>query len=103
MLMASFENAESDFDKRFLIEAELEAESLIRATQKSLSQGSQLLQEEQKEAIESAIRRLQKSLTTKNREEIKKATEWLKSTTEQFAQDLLNHALQNALNNKEIT
>lgn len=103
MLMASFENAESDFDKRFLIEAELEAESLIRATQKSLSQGSQLLQQEQKEAIESAIRRLQKSLTTKNREEIKKATEWLKSTTEQFAQDLLNHALQNALTNKEIS
>ena len=102
MLMASFENAESDFEKRFLIEAQVEADSLIRATQKSLTEGAELLSTEQKEEIERAIRRVERSLTTKSREEIKKSCEHLSAVTEKFAQDLLNHALKNALSNKEI-
>jgi Fe-S protein assembly chaperone HscA len=102
MLMASFENAETDFEKRFLIEAQIEADSLVRATQKSLAQGAQLLNTEQKEEIERAIRRVERSLTTKSREEIKKSCEHLSTVTEKFAQDLLNHALNNALSDKEI-
>ncbi|NBX76007.1 MAG: molecular chaperone DnaK [Proteobacteria bacterium] len=102
MLMASFENAEIDFEKRFLIEAQIEADSLIRATQKSLTQGAQLLNMEQREEIERAIRRVERSLTTKSREEIKKSCENLSGVTEKFAQDLLNHALKNALTNKEV-
>jgi molecular chaperone DnaK (HSP70) len=102
MLMASFENAETDFEKRFLIEAQIEADSLVRATQKSLAQGAQLLNTEQKEEIERASRRVERSLTTKSREEIKKSCEHLSTVTEKFAQDLLNHALNNALSDKEI-
>lgn len=102
MLMASFDNAEADFEKRFLIEAQIEADSLIRATQKSLAQGSHLLTPEEKAEIESAIRRVEKTLATKDREEIKKACERLSQATEKFAQDLLNHALKNALSDKEI-
>ncbi|MFM8269268.1 MAG: Fe-S protein assembly chaperone HscA [Pseudomonadota bacterium] len=102
MLMASFDNAETDFEKRFLIEAQIEADSLIRATQKSISQGAQLLSYDEKEEIEAAIRRVERSLITKNREEIKKSCENLSSVTEKFAQDLLNHALKNALTNKEV-
>ena len=102
MLLASFENAESDFEKRFLIEAQVEAESLIRATQKSLAQGNSLLDSEEREAIESALRRLEKTLATQNREEIKKASEKLSQATEKFAQDLLNQALKKALTDKEL-
>lgn len=102
MLMASFDNAEGDFEKRFLIEAQIEADSLIRATRKSLTQGAQLLGTEEKEEIERAIRRLERSLSTKNREEIKKSCEHLSAVTEKFAQDLLNQALKNALSNKEV-
>jgi molecular chaperone DnaK (HSP70) len=102
MLMASFDNAEADFEKRFLIEAQVEADSLIRATHKSLAQGAHLLSPDQKEEIESAIRRLEKVLSAKDREEIKKAMEKLTQATEKFAQDLLNQALRNALTEKEI-
>jgi len=102
MLLASFENAEEDFEKRFLIEAKIEAGSLIKATQKSLSKGSHLLLEEEKNEIESAIRRVEKSLSTQNREEIKKACERLSQTTERFAQALMNDALKEALNQKEV-
>lgn len=102
MLMASFENAETDFNQRFLIEAQMEAESLVRATQKSLLQGSHLLDPDQKAEIESAIRRIEKVLPTQEREEIKKACERLSQATEKFAQDLLNHAVKEALSNREI-
>lgn len=102
MLMASFDNAESDFEKRFLIEAQIEADSLMRATRKSLAQGAELLSSEEKEEIESAIRRVEKSLGTKSREEIKKSCEKLSAVTEKFAQELLNHALKTALTDKEV-
>lgn len=102
MLLASFENAEQDFEKRFLIEAKIEAGSLLKATEKSLSKGAHLLEEEEKNEIESAMRRVEKSLGTHNREEIKKACERLSQTTERFAQALMNDALKEALNQKEI-
>lgn len=102
MLLASFDNAEADFEKRFLIESEVEADALIRATRKSLARGSELLSADQREEIETAIRRLEKTLTTKNREEIKKASDRLTEMTEKFAQDLLNESLKSALTEKEV-
>ncbi|NBX67715.1 MAG: Fe-S protein assembly chaperone HscA [Proteobacteria bacterium] len=102
MLFESFENAESDFEERFLIEARVEADSLIRATQKSLLKGKELVSQEEFLQIEKAVESLQTSVTGRDRKLIKEKIEALGETTKHMAELILNQAVQEALQGKKI-
>ncbi|MFM8315561.1 MAG: Hsp70 family protein, partial [Deltaproteobacteria bacterium] len=102
MLFDSFENAESDFEERFLIEARVEADSLIRATQKSLIKGKTLVEPTELLTIERAMEELQKSISGNDRKLIKEKIETLGETTKHMAELILNQAVQEALQGKKI-
>jgi molecular chaperone DnaK len=102
MLFDSFENAESDFEERFLIEARVEADSLIRSTKKSLITGKTLIGEIELGQIEAAIVALEQSVSGKDRKLIKSQMEHLSEITQPLAELLLNKAVQEALQGKNI-
>jgi len=102
MLFDSFENAESDFEERFLIEARVEADSLIRATQKSLIKGKHLVNQEELLEIEKAVQALQSSVSGTDRKLIKEKIEALGESTKHMAELILNQAVQEALQGKKI-
>ncbi len=103
MLMESFDNAERDFEARFLIEAMNEADALKRATEKSVGSHHALLQPGEKEEISTALSRLEKSLEIKDRELVKKRIEELNEVTKPFAERILDSAVSNALKGHELT
>lgn len=102
MLFDSFENAEKDFEERFLIEARVEAEALLRATQKSLGKGKALVDKAELEKIESAMASLHSSMNGSDRKLIKTQIEYLGEVTKHMAELLLNQAVQEALQGKNI-
>ena len=103
MLMDSFDNAERDFEARFLIEAMNEADALKRATEKTVAAHGQLLKPGEKEEIVTALSRLEKSLEIKDRELLKKRIEELNEVTKPFAERILDSAVSNALKGHELT
>lgn len=102
MLSDSFEFAEADFSARFLSEARIEADTLVRATEKSLIRGKHLLVAGERETIEDALKDLEASLGKEDQKAIKAAIERLNEATKPFAERLLDHAVSDALKNKSI-
>lgn len=103
MLMDSFDNAERDFEARFLIEALNEADALKRATEKSVTSHGGLLKPGEREEITTALSRLEKSLEIKDRELVKKRIDELNEVTKPFAERILDNAVSNALKGHELT
>jgi molecular chaperone DnaK len=71
MVKDAEENAESDKERRSLIEAKNQAESLIHSTEKSVEEHSDKVDPTTVEAIELAIAALKDELETENAEKIK--------------------------------
>lgn len=102
MVMDSFDNAEKDFTERFLVEARIKAKGLILATQKCLSRGRILINEEETKKIEVEIKSLEDSLNSTDHTFIKKQMESLGQVTDNLAQLLLNHNINQTLKGYEI-
>lgn len=102
MLEEAFDHAESDFNARFLVEARTEADSILRATGKSLAKGRDLISQEAQNAIERAAKELEASLASTDYHLIKKNTEALNTATQTLAENLLNAAVRDALENKNL-
>jgi molecular chaperone DnaK (HSP70) len=102
MLAESFENAESDFQARFLIEARNEAESLLRATRKSLEHGRQLVAADEAARIDSAIGELERALPLADQQNIRRKIEGLNEATRNLAELLLNRAVSDALKDRQL-
>jgi molecular chaperone DnaK (HSP70) len=108
MLLDSFENAEADFDARLLIEARNEAETVIRATEKSLRSpefaavAATELGPGERERIEAALADVKASLNTADREVVKSKTHALNEATQHLAEVLMNRSVKAALTGKSI-
>jgi molecular chaperone DnaK (HSP70) len=102
MLTEAFEFAETDYEARFLSEAKVEAESLIRATQKSLERGQDLLEPGEKESIETCIRELRSVAANTERKPIQAAIEKLNHMTRPLAERIMNQAVSEALRHKTV-
>ena len=107
MLLDSFEHAEEDFEKRLLIEARNEAESVVRHTEKTLRstdfaaiEGE--LAEGERQKIESVLGALKMVLASSDRETIQKWTKALNDTTQHLAEIQMNRAVQTALSGKNV-
>ena len=94
MLMDSYEHAESDFDARFLVEARTEADSLVRATRKSLERGKNLVGIDETRKIESAVTALEQSLSADHHKIIREKIELLNSATQNLAEQAIESGRQ---------
>jgi molecular chaperone DnaK len=108
MLLDSFENAESDFAARLLIEARNEAESVIQATEKSLRApdfrdvATDDLQPGEQDRIVTALAGLKLVLNESDRDVIQQKTHALNEATQHLAEVMMNRSLHQALSGKSI-
>jgi molecular chaperone DnaK (HSP70) len=108
MLLDSFEHAEADFAARLLIEARNEADSVIRATEKSLAApefaeiaAAELGPGEQKR-IEQALAGLRHVVQSNDRDAILQWTQVLNDASHHLAEVMMNRSVQAALSGKSV-
>jgi Fe-S protein assembly chaperone HscA len=108
MLLDSFEHAEADFAARLLIEARNEAETVVRATEKSLRSpeypaiAASELAPGEAARIEAALSDLAGVLAGDDREAIQKKTQALNEATQHLAEVMMNRSVHAALTGKSI-
>ena len=103
MLEESIEYAEQDFAERQLIEARTEAESILTATAKALTnpQASRLLAEE-RARIEANVAALKESVAGSDYKLIRKRIDELNHATEHLAELLMSSAVSTALEGRKL-
>jgi len=103
MILDSFDNAEADFAKRFLIEARNEAETILAAVERAPENPAwmQLTGDEQK-AIKLASDYLNKVKQSENATAIREATLILDHATRRFAELMMESAVSSALRGKTM-
>jgi molecular chaperone DnaK (HSP70) len=107
MLLESFEHAEADVEARLLIEARNEAETVLRATEKSLRNPARAaapaeLAPGEPAAIESALADLRAGLGADDRAALEQKTQVLNDVTRHLAEVLMNRGVRAALGGKSI-
>lgn len=103
MILDSFDNAESDFSKRLLIEARLEAESILAAVRRAPQHGAwQQLSEDEKKTIEGLRGILQRVLQGEDVNVIRAATVGLDQATRRFAELMMDEAVTSAIRGKSM-
>jgi molecular chaperone DnaK (HSP70) len=108
VLLDSFEHAEADFAVRLLIEARNEAETVVRATEKSLrspdftaiAQGELAAGEQQR--IETAMAELKAVLNGDDRDLIQQKMHALNEATQHLAEVMMNRSVHAALSGKSV-
>jgi Fe-S protein assembly chaperone HscA len=103
MLEESIEYAEQDFAERQLIEARTESESILVATTKALAnEQSANLPPEERAKIDASIAALKESVVGKDYKQIRKRIDDLNHATEHLAELLMNSAVTNALQGRNL-
>ena len=103
MILDSFDHAETDFEARQLIEARLEADTILSAVEKApASPAWQLISEEEKASIEAARLHLEAVKPSGTLETIRKATTALDQATRNFAEKMMEAAVSGAMRGKTM-
>jgi len=107
MLLESFEHAEADVEARVLIEARNEAETVIRATEKSLRNpdleaAKNDLAPGELAAIESALADLRAVMASADRAVLEAKTKVLNDVTRHLAEVMMNRGVRAALAGKSV-
>lgn len=103
MILESFEYAEADIEARLLIEARNEAETVLNATTKGLTDEQYAsLPDEEKKEIAAAAKTLREVMRTDNHQAIRDAIEKLSNATMHLAELIMNAAISKALKDKRV-
>ncbi|MGQ0811822.1 MAG: Hsp70 family protein, partial [Nitrospiraceae bacterium] len=103
MIGESFVFAAQDLKARQVIDARTEAEAILKATEKALKQGRQLIGAEELAAIEVSLAALQTVRSTEDHRAIRAAITDLEKVTHHMAEVLMDNALKDALENKKLS
>ncbi len=103
LLEESIDYAEQDFDQRLLIEARVEAETILNATHKALQANAAALQESEADRINAAVEALQTAAAGQDFDLIRELSEALSEVTEPFAQRIMDTSIQAALADKRLS
>ncbi|MCE2485603.1 MAG: Hsp70 family protein [Desulfurellaceae bacterium] len=103
LLEESIDYAEQDFDQRLLIEARVEAETILNATHKALRDNAAALQEDEADRINAAVEALQTATAGQDFDLIRGLSEALSEVTEPFAQRIMDTSIQAALTEKRLS
>jgi molecular chaperone HscA len=102
MLKDSFTTAESDMRARAVVEARVDAQRMLLATQSALSADGDLLSLSERTSIDVAMEKLRQISTSDVAADIESGTKALANATEAFAAMRMNHGIANALAGKNI-
>ncbi|HYL45768.1 MAG TPA: Hsp70 family protein, partial [Candidatus Limnocylindrales bacterium] len=103
MLEESIEFAEKDFSERQLIEARNDADTILRATEKTLADPrAPELSADERRAINEGVARLRAAVAGTDYKLIRQRTDGLNQATMHLAEILMNSALQTALEGKRL-
>ncbi len=101
MLEDAIDHAETDVDERLLIDARVEAESILAALHKALATDSGLLVNNEADVIQEVATALQTSMTTTERERISALSKKLDEVSAPFAQRRIERDLTLALSGRD--
>jgi molecular chaperone HscA len=103
MLQDSFTTAEVDMKARALVEARVDGDRMLLATQSALNADGHLLSAEDRTHIEQLMVTLRQVVdTATDAQAVEDATEALAKGTEAFAAERMNHSIQKALSGQNI-
>ncbi len=102
MLEESFDLAEEDFAQRQLLEARVEAESILHATEKAERLHRELLDEQERAAIDAAAAELRAACETTDYNRIRDLIEALNQASTPFAQRIMDASIRSALAEKSV-
>ncbi len=102
MLQDSFSTAQADMQARALVEARVDGDRLLIATQSALDADGDLLGDAEREPIDALMGALRATLTGDNAAAIEAASEALGKGTEAFAAERMNRGIRQALAGKNV-
>jgi molecular chaperone DnaK len=103
MILDSFDNAETDFAARQLIEARLDADTILSAVEKAPAHPAwEMISEEEKAAIEAARLHLEAVKPSAELNVIREATTALDKATRNFAEKMMDAAVSGAMRGKTM-
>jgi len=102
MLTESFSTAEADMKVRSLRESRVEAERMLLATQAALDAHGDLLQPQEREAIQRLMMALDSTRGGEDHAAIDAAVEALAKGTEAFAAERMNRGIRQALAGRRV-
>ena len=103
LLEESIDFAEEDIEQRLLIEARTEADTVLHATDKALSQNASFLQEGEGEQIAQVVQKVREACAGEDYDLIRDLTEELSQVTTPFAQRIMDSSIQEALGEKQLS
>ncbi len=103
MIRDSMVHARSDIEARQLIETRNEAEVIIRATEKALKDYTDLIQEEERKRITSALERLKLILKGEDRHQLRQAIQEVETLTRPLAEAIMQKTVQEDLKGKKLS
>lgn len=103
LLEESIDFAEEDIEQRLLIEARTEADTVLHATDKALSQNASFLQEGEEERIAQVVQKVREACAGEDYDLIRDLTEELSQVTTPFAQRIMDSSIQEALGEKQLS
>ena len=102
MLQDSFSTAQADMQARALVEARVDGDRLLIATQSALDADGDVLGDAEREQIDALMNALRATLTGDNAAAIEAASEALGKGTEAFAAERMNRGIRQALAGKNV-
>jgi molecular chaperone HscA len=102
MLLDSFSTAQQDMQARALVEARVDADSMLLATRGALDADGDLLDAQEREAIEVLMSALRAARSSDDAAAIEAATKALADGTEAFAAQRMNAGIARALAGRQI-
>ena len=103
MLQDSFATAQIDMQARALVEARVDGDRMLMATQSALNADGTLLSVEERHAIDVLMVQLRDTIThSTDAKTIEDVTKTLADGTEAFAAERMNHGIQRALSGKNV-
>ncbi len=102
MLQDSFATADADMRSRALIEARVDADRMLLATQSALDADGDLLDSDERSVIDSLMTALASAKSSDQAATVESATDALAKGTEAFAAERMNRGIQKALSGKNI-
>jgi Fe-S protein assembly chaperone HscA len=103
MLSESVEHAKADVSARLLIEARNEAEIVLKATAKALSEEDDELSDKERSRIEKAVERVDEAKAKEDHHRLRDEIEGLNEATKPLAERLMNEAVKAALRDRRIS
>lgn len=102
MLADSFNTAQQDIEARALVEAQVDADRLLLATQSALNKDGDLLSESERGQIQLLMQALGETRQKRDAKAIEDAIKALAKGTEHFAAERMNRGISQALSGKNI-